>query len=230
MAPALLSSSPPQPAVIAFEDSSRTSGIYALVPAPTPLPRAEWRPSRQALFEGRMVVVEGPRVDLTCQAILRPRRPQDPVLSPVELRVAEALTRACSLKELAFQSGLAASTLSNHAIAAVQKLGLRRRESLVWVTEALARGTTIPFASEHFEAPRAGLRLVLDGGLIARFSPAERMVALRLVDGLSYAAIAAERGVSVRTVANQIARILRKADARCRLELVRRLASAGSAS
>jgi DNA-binding NarL/FixJ family response regulator len=51
----------------------------------------------------------------------------------------------------------------------------------------------------------------------------EREVALGVLEGLSNAAIAARRGTSARTIANQIAAIFRKLDITSRAELVRRL-------
>jgi DNA-binding NarL/FixJ family response regulator len=58
-------------------------------------------------------------------------------------------------------------------------------------------------------------------------SPAEREVACALLRGRTNAEIAAERGTSLRTVANQVASILLKAGVRSRSEL---LAIVGSSS
>jgi DNA-binding CsgD family transcriptional regulator len=52
---------------------------------------------------------------------------------------------------------------------------------------------------------------------------AERVVALLVLEGRSDAEIAAMRGVSKRTVANQVASIFRKLDVRSRVELAARL-------
>jgi DNA-binding NarL/FixJ family response regulator len=57
-------------------------------------------------------------------------------------------------------------------------------------------------------------------------SKAERGVAAGILAGKSNAAIAAARGVSVRTVANQIAGMFRKLGVSSRLELVRKLSAA----
>lgn len=52
---------------------------------------------------------------------------------------------------------------------------------------------------------------------------AEAAVAVLVLEGRSDAEIAAVRGVSKRTVANQIAAVFRKLDVRSRVELVARL-------
>jgi DNA-binding CsgD family transcriptional regulator len=57
-------------------------------------------------------------------------------------------------------------------------------------------------------------------------TPAERRVALALLEGLSNAEIACLRGSSPRTVANQIASLYRKVGVRSRAELASRWASA----
>ncbi len=55
-----------------------------------------------------------------------------------------------------------------------------------------------------------------------RLSDAERAVAETLLGGWSNARIARERGVSVRTVANQVASVFRKLGVRSRAELAAR--------
>lgn len=64
-----------------------------------------------------------------------------------------------------------------------------------------------------------------DGPAEAALTAAEHAVAKDIVRGCSNAAIAARRGVSARTVANQVASILSKLGVRSRLELVARLTS-----
>lgn len=62
-----------------------------------------------------------------------------------------------------------------------------------------------------------------DYDLPESLTDAERQVVALLLDGRTNAAIAEERGTSVRTVANQIASIFRKAGVASRSELVTRL-------
>lgn len=61
----------------------------------------------------------------------------------------------------------------------------------------------------------------------AQLTPAERAVLALLAGGASNRAIAAARGCAVRTVANQVASLLRKLDAKSRFELIERVARSG---
>jgi len=68
-----------------------------------------------------------------------------------------------------------------------------------------------------YPAPRQGLPKTL--------TATEREVAQGLLSGLTNSQIARERGVAVRTVANQVAAVLKKAGVSSRIELVRKLAT-----
>jgi DNA-binding NarL/FixJ family response regulator len=61
---------------------------------------------------------------------------------------------------------------------------------------------------------------------VAALTESERDVLARIVDGASNAEIAKARGTSVRTVANQVAKLLEKTKAASRYELIRRYAGA----
>jgi DNA-binding NarL/FixJ family response regulator len=61
---------------------------------------------------------------------------------------------------------------------------------------------------------------------VAALTKSERDVLARIVEGASNAAIAKARRTSVRTVANQVAKILEKTKAASRYELIRRYAGA----
>lgn len=67
-----------------------------------------------------------------------------------------------------------------------------------------------------------------DRALTERLSPGENKVVGALVEGRTYAEIARDRGVSVRTVANQVASAFRRLGVSGRLELLLRLATASS--
>lgn len=64
--------------------------------------------------------------------------------------------------------------------------------------------------------------------LPAALTAAEREVVALILDGKSNAAIAKARGVAVRTVANQVASILRKLDVESRSALIARLTQAAT--
>lgn len=57
-------------------------------------------------------------------------------------------------------------------------------------------------------------------------APGEREVLRLLLAGLSNTEIASARGTSVRTIANQVASLLKKLGARSRFELIGRMAAA----
>jgi DNA-binding CsgD family transcriptional regulator len=65
--------------------------------------------------------------------------------------------------------------------------------------------------------------------LLAPLTNAERSLVQRSLEGHSYRGIAAHRGVSVRTVANQMARLFEKLEVSSRVELVVRLIELGAA-
>ena len=84
---------------------------------------------------------------------------------------------------------------------------------------------------EHFELAGkqyARLEIALTPPLPSKLTAAERDVVKLILEGKSNAAIAKVRGVAVRTVANQVASILRKLGAASRSELPAALARGAS--
>jgi len=63
----------------------------------------------------------------------------------------------------------------------------------------------------------------IDGGLGKTLSPTERVTAWYVAQSLSNEEVARERGVARRTVANQVASILRKLGVGSRVEIARAL-------
>jgi DNA-binding NarL/FixJ family response regulator len=68
--------------------------------------------------------------------------------------------------------------------------------------------------------------LALDARPFSALRSAERAVAHGIVRGLSNAEIARVRGTSVRTVANQVASLMRRLSAHSRAQIAARLANA----
>lgn len=75
-----------------------------------------------------------------------------------------------------------------------------------------------------FTWPAAAAAAAAGAEPLSRLSAAERAVLSLIVKGASNAAVAMTRGTSVRTVANQVASLLRKLDAASRFELIKRYA------
>jgi DNA-binding CsgD family transcriptional regulator len=77
-------------------------------------------------------------------------------------------------------------------------------------------------AGEEFVLFTWDVKMRADDGALQGLSDAERDVFTRVVAGASNAEIARARSVSPRTVANQVASLLRKLGAGSRFELMRR--------
>jgi DNA-binding CsgD family transcriptional regulator len=123
-------------------------------------------------------------------------------LSPRERQVVALAARGQANKVIASDLGLRVSTVSVYLLKAARKLGVRGRVALISA-----------YLVENEAEPR----------LPAALSPSERAVTVLVLQGASNAQIAALRGTSARTVANQIAGIFRKLRVNSRGELMARL-------
>jgi DNA-binding NarL/FixJ family response regulator len=179
---------------------------------------------REALVEGRWSLVErfdsdGRRFIVAYRnpsGVLDPRR-----LSPREQEVCALLAEGTSQVSIAAQLGLKPSTVASVASAAVNKLGLPSVKALPL------------FWRDAAGVPRA---LGQSGLLVVASSPsrpnpkltrAEREVLDEVLFGRSNHEIAAQRGTSLRTVANQLAGLLRKMRAGSRTELAAKALDGG---
>ena len=156
-----------------------------------------------------------------------PRRGR--ALSRKEREVFERLVGGSCQKEIAYDIGVALTTVSAHVRFSLHKLGLENWETAVLVVAALEHGVVVP-GSSAAGADTAWLELevTLAERELGRLTDAERVVALFALDGCTNAQIASIRQCSPRTVANQVASAFRKLGVRCRLELIRCLASVPS--
>lgn len=155
-------------------------------------------------------------------------------LSPAEENVLRRAAEGAAGKEIALDSGQSLSTVATHLRRALWKLGLPSRRHL-WMTRAFLRRDRADLSAASAGAPpialgaymttftRRGERIAViaspaprtTGGLTA----AEREVTWLATSGSSNAEIAALRGVSPRTVANQLASAYRKLGPSPRREL-----------
>ncbi len=120
-----------------------------------------------------------------------------------EIDVLSYSTRGLSAKLVGYSLGLSASEVSSCLARATRKVGLSSRVDLVRLAAILTRD------------PRARLEEVA-------LTQAEREVLALLVRGLANQEIATMRGRSVRTIANQVASLLRKTQASGRRALATR--------
>lgn len=145
---------------------------------------------------------------------------------PIDASWLESLLLGEASKVTALDENVSLSTVSFRLGNCLAQMGLPRRSSrvpllLVVLARAKSRGSSprsvVAFRVDHqvvlsMERPDACLSLVL--------SPAEAAVARLFVEGETHAGIALRRGVSQRTVANQLASAFRKIGVHCRLEFI----------
>ncbi len=163
---------------------------------------ALWR----ALVEGSVSVVE--RTDGARRHYLvienAPARQPLRALTRGELDVVSYAARGLSSKLVAYALGIATPTVSARLSSAAHKIGLASRTELVRLAAMLTRD------------PRAGFEHLA-------LTTAERDVLELLAQGLSNEEIARIRNRSVRTIANQVARLLQKTNSPTRRSLVTRM-------
>ena len=170
----------------------------------------------QRLFEGRHYLIARPN-----------RVPARRALTLRERDAVRAAARGHANKIIASELGVSPSTAGTHLSAAMRKLGRIARVQLpVICPEPPAEGRESRLRIDTFSL-RTGdtdLRVLAHDRLHdARLSRAERDVLDLALAGLSNENIALRRGRSVRTVANQIARGIRKLGVQSRFELAAHL-------
>lgn len=175
----------------------------------------------ETLLRGGLEILSVGREDNVCTVRVRilPRRGR--ALSRKEREVFERLVGGSCQKEIAYDIGVALTTVSAHVRFSLHKLGLESWESAVLVVAALQHGIEVSGGGDR---SLVELRVALSETELARLTDAERTVALFALDGRTNAQIADIRRCSPRTVANQVASAFRKLGVRCRLELIRCLA------
>jgi len=180
----------------------------------------------EKLLRGGLEVLSVRRIDCACTVTVRLLSRRRRGLSRKERDVFERLVKGSCQKEIAYDIGVALTTVSAHVRFSLHKLGLENWETAVLVVAALEHGLVV----NEVPAVESGDRVVvlkvdLSAQDLARLTDAERTVALFALDGCTNAQIADLRRCSPRTVANQVASAFRKLGVRCRLELIRSLAS-----
>lgn len=144
-------------------------------------------------------------------------------LTRMERLVASYVAMGHSNKLVAYELGVAGSTVGLHLQAAARKLGVRTRVELVDRMLLIAGGRT-----QQVELGGETVNAIVDTtpatpALAASLTPTELAVARLAARGHSSVRISRERGVSTRTVANQLASIYSKLSIGSRSELARLL-------
>lgn len=142
-------------------------------------------------------------------------------LTPAERRVVQLIVLGRTNKEVAYALGLSQSTVSTHLKQAVEKLRVSSPTDLIRLFHHV-RGAS----SRELDPPApSGLTILTadeEDDAVEALTLAEREVLGWVGRGLTNEQIAAVRGTSPRTVANQISAVFRKTNASSRRELAGR--------
>ena len=139
------------------------------------------------------------------------------LLSIREFDVARLNALGCSSKQIADELAIAAGTARGALQRSLRKLGLTSSTQLPLVWRSLTRPDTCVWDARRkvlsFESDIESL-------LAGDFTAAQRHLLLRLLQGVSTAEIAKERGTAARTLANQLAALFKRFGACSRAELM----------
>jgi DNA-binding CsgD family transcriptional regulator len=148
-------------------------------------------------------------------------------ISPRELQVVAHASLGYSNKRIAYELAIAPSTVSTHLSHAAAKLGLRSRTVMIQTYAALAAKlstTNVAVSYVRWDGDEfAVISLPIAPDLPDTLSSAEREVVVLVFAAKSNAAIARARGVSVHTVANQLASAMKKLGVGSRADLIAHL-------
>jgi DNA-binding NarL/FixJ family response regulator len=148
------------------------------------------------------------------------------------LEILQAVLRGLPQTNVAIDLNLAPSTVALNSKLGLENLGVSGKPSrvhpLLMLAAKAASEQSVALAScASFAVADRPLRVIgaprPDGHLEKLLPAAELAVIRRLVEGCSYAEIAAERGTSTRTIANQITAVFRRLRVSGRNELLHRL-------
>jgi DNA-binding NarL/FixJ family response regulator len=139
-------------------------------------------------------------------------------------------------KALACDLGISQSTLSDRSIAAFDRLGLARAVvPLAVVIAAQTYRYAFDFLHARCEVARSGGSIVHSISVplptlaeVAALTPAQRAVALLVMEGYSRREIAEQRHASTHTVGSQLAKLRSATKTSCRYDFIRKLLAAGT--
>jgi DNA-binding NarL/FixJ family response regulator len=191
-----------------------------------------------AFLDGRMRLSAVVRYSEALVLWIRREQPdRDAAVLSKQRRIVKLLVMGASQKQIAFELGVSLSTVSVHIRSVLVKLGLERPEHLILLAHATSGISEADLVAMSHEARQArvqselgdfALQLPLDPEVLDRLTTAELEVTLLALQGHNNATIARFRCTSPRTVANQVAAVLRKLTACSRLELAGRLLLRGA--
>src|SRR5439155_26435064 len=138
--------------------------------------------------------------------------PSSRAITRREQEVVEYASRGWSNKVIAYELGVATSTVSTHLAHAAAKLGLSSRGAVIQTYLAATRPQADLSVTHHISAGQrfAVIAIPLRSALLAPLSSAEGEVVAAVLAGKSNAEIADARGLSRRTIENQLASAMKK--------------------
>jgi DNA-binding CsgD family transcriptional regulator len=157
-----------------------------------------------------------------------PELPDPRGLTPRERQVAEFCGMRRSTKDIAYILGMSSSAVGTALNLAARKLGLRSRTELAALFAPAGLRARLAEQQLLGEGLAVGSYPLADEGHFGPLSAAQRDVAVLLLQGGTYAEIAAQRGSAERTIANQAQAIYRKLAVRSRVEMAALLGAGGS--
>lgn len=137
-----------------------------------------------------------------------PAAPDPRALGRTEAAVVEHVGRGASNKEVAYALGVSTDAVVKALASSLEKLGLSHRRELASLVAGTASRARVVVGDQELEALVTSVGAAEPGS--SCLSEAERGVLKAIVRGASNAEIAATRGTSPRTVANQVHRIFAK--------------------
>jgi DNA-binding CsgD family transcriptional regulator len=146
-------------------------------------------------------------------------------LTARERQVAEWVGLGKSSTEVAYILGVSDAAVTNCTARAQEKLGLQSRAELVSFFAQNGLRRKLAEVAIADDTLLVGASPLIDERTAAGLTRVENTMVVQLVAGSTNADIASRRGVSERTVANQVQSIFRKMGVRSRAELVVRLQS-----
>lgn len=176
-----------------------------------------WR----GLVHGRWTLVDrfesdGRRYLVALENAPQQRHPS--ALRPRESAALELARMGAAPKDIAYSLGVSPSNARALLATAMQKLGIERRGDLYrWQPE---NGHVLSLGVADSRLQVLSIRETDATPILERLTSAERDVVQRIAAGARNADIALARGTSARTVANQVASILRKLGVQCRADIV----------
>jgi DNA-binding NarL/FixJ family response regulator len=186
------------------------------------------------LARGATRIVDGFFSEERCYLVLTPKREADTAaLEGRRLDILETVLSGLPQKNVAYSRVLAPSTVALNARLGLESLGVHCKPSrahplLMLAARAGTESKLMSPSCTTFTSPSGRELCVIsvprpDLGLSPLLPPAELAVIRSLIEGLPYKEIAARRGTSTRTIANQITAVFRRLHVSGRNELVHRL-------